>query len=527
VTERYDAVVIGGGHNGLVAAGSLARAGRRVVVLERAGQVGGIARTVDLAPGFRGPAVVHDVSGLRRSVIRDLHLESHGLRIRRPPVAALGLDAAGGTVPLHRDAMRTADSLRARSPQDAGAFVDFDRSVRSMASFLAYVAAATPPDLERPSLRDALTGLRLGRGLRRLGDRPVRELLRVLPMPAADLVGDTLEDSLLRAAIASRGTAWTAMGPWTPGTAAFLLMRSARGGGVAGDVAFAEGGPGAVARALASAARSLGADVRTGAEVVAVTSVGHRATGVALASGEEVAASVVVSAVDPKRTLTLLDPMDAGPTLLWRGRNLRSAGSAAKVNVALDGLPRFRGIDDPVLLSGRIVLAPTVEHLERAADDHKYGRISEAPFLEVTFPSLTDPTLAPENGHVASILFHSAPYDLREGAWTDHAREHVGGLAFKALEEHAPGFGDRVVARQVLTPAELEADIGLTDGCVLHLEPGLDQLFAWRPMLGHARYRFALPGLYLAGSGAHPGGDITGAPGANAAREILADLKRR
>ena len=523
---EFDAVVIGGGHNGLVAAAYLGRAGHRVVVLERGDDVGGVARTIEVVSGYRAPALFHDVSGLRRSVIRDLGLDGHGLRLLRPAVVGLGLDPDGGVVVLHRDPARTAEGLRHRSRGDADAFRSLDRRIRSMASFLARLAVATPPDLEHPSFRDALTGLRLGRDLRRLGDRPVRELLRVLPMPVADLVGDAVSDELLRATLAARSVAWTAMGPWTPGTAAVLLLRAVGGGGVVGDVAFAEGGPGALARALGDAARSLGVQIRTDTEVTGVLADGGRASGVRLASGEEISARCVVSAVDPKRTLGLLDPMDAGPTLLWRGRNLRSPGAAAKVNLALDALPEFQGIDDPALLAGRVVLAPSIDHLERAADDHKYGRVSEAPFLELTIPSLTDRTLAPDGGHIASVLFHSAPYRLRDETWEDDAREHVGDVALKALEQHAPGFADRVVGRQVLTPADLETDFGLTEGCVLHLEPGLDQLFAWRPMLGHARYRFAVPGLFLAGSGAHPGGEITGGPGANAAREILADLKR-
>jgi phytoene dehydrogenase-like protein len=527
MTPAHDAVVIGGGHNGLVAAATVARAGGSVVVLERADRVGGVARTVDLAPGYRAPALLHDVGGLRPSVVRALGLEGHGLRLLRPRVAGVGLDPDGGGVALFDDPRATADRLRTRTPMDAEAYLRFDRRVRSVASFLSYVAAATPSDIERPSMADAMAGLRLGRALRRLGPRAAREVLRVLPMPVADLVGDMVEDDLLRAVLASRGTAVTAMGPWTPGTATVFLMRSVGGGGAAGAPAFAEGGPGAVSAALEAAARSFGADVRTGAEVVAVTTLGARATGVALASGEEITARAVVSAADPKRTLGLLDPTVAGPTLLWRGRNLRTPGAMAKINVALSDLPPFREIDDPALLTGRIVVGPTIDHLERAADDHKYGRVSEAPFLEMAIPSLTDPTLAPEGSHVASILFHSAPYRLREGEWDHGAREHIGDLALKSLEEHAPGITDRVVARQVLAGPDLEREFALTEGCVLHAEPGLDQFFAWRPLLGHARYRFAIPGLYLAGSGAHPGGGITGAPGANAAREILTDLKRR
>jgi phytoene dehydrogenase-like protein len=198
----------------------------------------------------------------------------------------------------------------------------------------------------------------------------------------------------------------------------------------------------------------------------------------------------------------------------------------AKVSLALSDVPPFRDVRDPSVLTGRIVIGPGIDHLERAADEHKYGRLSEEPWIEATIPTFTDPTLAPEGGHVMSLLFHSAPAALREGSWDDAARDRVGDLAVAAVERFAPGLSDRVETRQVLAPPDLEREFGVTDGCILHAEPGLDQFFAWRPLLGHARYRFGIPGLYLAGSGAHPGGGITGAPGANAAREILTDLKR-
>jgi phytoene dehydrogenase-like protein len=528
VTGRgYDAVVVGAGHNGLVCAAYLAKAGMRVVVVERAEEVGGAVRTVEVAPGFRSPALLHDAGRLRRSVVRDLRLESRGLRFVPAETPGFAPDPDGGGIALYPDPRRTAEELKARSPQDAEAYVGFDRRIRSMASFLAHVAVTTPPDLERPSLADALTGLRLGRAFRRLGQRAGREVLRSLPMPVADLVGDFLETDLLRSMLASRGVALTAMGPWTPGTAAVFLMDASSGGGAAGATAYVEGGPGALTGALESAARSAGAEIRTGAEVAAVTSRGGRATGVALTSGEEIAAGAVVSAADPKRTLLWLDPVVAGPTLLWRGRHLRAPGSMAKINLALETLPAFREVRDPALLSGRIVIGPGIDHMERAADDHKYGRISEAPWLEVTIPSIADPSLAPEGKHVLSVLFHSAPYRLRDGEWNAKTRDRIGDVALAVLETHAPGISKAVEARQVLAPPDLEAEFGLTGGCVLHAEPGLDQFFAWRPLLGHARYRFAIPGLYLAGSGAHPGGGITGAPGANAAREILSDLKRR
>jgi phytoene dehydrogenase-like protein len=521
MTRQYDAVVVGAGHNGLVCAGSLARAGLSVLVLERDQEVGGASKTVEIAPGYRAPALLHDAGRLRGGVIRGLQ----GLRLLRPEVPAFAPDPDGGGIALHRDPDRTVEELKPRSPHDAEAYPGFDRRIRSMASFMAYVAAATPPDVEEPSLRDAIAGLRLGRAFRKLGDRAGREVLRTLPMPVADLVGDFLETDLLRALVASRGLALTAMGPWTAGSALVLLFDAVGGGGAAGQTAYVPGGPGALARALDAAARGAGAEVRTGAEVVGVASRNDRATGVVLASGEEVAARVVVSAADPKRTLRWLDPVVAGPTLLWRGRHIRASGVVAKVNLALARLPSFRDVDDPALLSGRIVIGPGIDHLERAADDAKYGRVSEAPWLEATIPSLTDDTLAPETGHVMSVFFHSAPCDLREG-WSTEARDRVGDLTLEALETYAPGITGLVEARQILAPPDIEERFGVTNGAILHAEPGLDQFFAWRPLLGHARYRFGIPGLYLAGSGAHPCGGITGAPGANAAREILSDLVR-
>jgi phytoene dehydrogenase-like protein len=525
VNDTYDAVVIGGGHNGLAVAALLAKAERRVVVVEASDRLGGTAQTVEIAPGYRAPAVLHTIDGPTASALSDLDLGKHGLRLLRPPVAAFGVDPEGGGIALHRDPRRTADELKPRSPRDSEVFAHFDADIRAMGGFMALLASVTPPDVEAPSLRDAIAALPLGRAFRRLDPRIRREVLRVVPMAVADVVADALQDELLRATMASRGVALTAMGPWTAGTGAVLLQRAA--GGAAGHTVYPEGGPGAVTEALAQAARAFVAEIRTEAEVTGIITSDGRATGVVLASGEEIPARVVVSSADPKRTLELVDPVAVGPTLLWRGRHLRTPGSVSKVNLALSGLPAFRGVGDREHLTGRIVIGPTIDHLERAADDHKYGRISEAPWLELTLPSLTDPTLAPEGGHVASVLCHMTPYHLRKGEWDDAARERVGDLVVRALEEHAPGFSSLVEARQVLTPADLEREYRLTDGCVLHAEPGLDQFFAWRPMLGHARYRFAIPGLYLAGSGAHPGGGITGAPGANAAREILRDLKRR
>jgi phytoene dehydrogenase-like protein len=289
----------------------------------------------------------------------------------------------------------------------------------------------------------------------------------------------------------------------------------------------ARGGPGALADSLASAARSLGAEVRTGAEVVEVLTRDHRAVGVALANGEELDARVVISAADPKRTVTtLLDPVVAGPDLMWRAGNIRTPGIVSKVNLALSSLPTFAGAEGDERLTGRIVIAPGIDYLEKAFDASKYGRVSDEPYLEATIPTLLDPTLAPEGTHVMSIVVQWTPHRLREGDW-EAERERVGDLVVKTMEQYAPGLGELVTARQVMSPVDLEREYGLSGGHPLHAEPGLDQFFAWRPLLGHARYRFGIDGLYLCGSGAHPGGGITGAPGANAARVVLSDLAKR
>jgi phytoene dehydrogenase-like protein len=527
--RSYDAVVIGAGHNGLVAAASLARGGRHVAVLERRDVIGGILAESEVAPGVRVPAIAHTVGRLRPSLIRTLELERHGLRLIRPAVRAFAPQPEGRPVTMWSDPARTAADLRSASPRDAAAYVAFDRRVRSMASFLAHLAASAPPEIGSPSIADAIQGLRLARGLRRLGWKAARETLRVLPMPVADLVGEVFEGDHLQAAIASRGVLFTAMGPWTAGTAAVLLNDSAgNDGGAAGQTVYARGGPAALAAALGAAARTAGAEIRTEAEVVSVLIQGGRVRGVVLASGEELRSPVVVSGLDPKRTLLgLVDPEELGPTMVWRASNIRTPGAVAKVNLALSGVPVFAGADGATdrRLHGRILIAPGIDDLERAADAVKYGRISQAPFLEATIPSLADPTVATEGYHAMSVIVQGAPHGLREGSW-DAERDGLGDLVVKRLEEHAPGLSDLIVAREVLTPADLEREFGLTGGHVLHAEPGLDQFFAWRPLHGFARYRMPIEGLYLCGSGGHPGGGVTGAPGANAAREVLADFRR-
>ena len=313
-----------------------------------------------------------------------------------------------------------------------------------------------------------------------------------------------------------------------------MLLGDAAGsdGGAAGETVFARGGPGALAEAIAAAARESGATIRTSAPVAQIVSRDGRATGVALEDGEEIDAGAVVSGLDPKRTLVdLVDPVALGPSLGWRAANIRTPGVVAKVNLALTKLPVFpAAAGDEALLRGRIIVAPGIDAMERAFDATKYGRWSDSPVLEATIPSLADPSLvegAPAGTHVMSVIAQYAPYELRDGSWADAAQvDAFGDAVIAVLESVAPGIGSLVSQREVLTPVDLEREYGLTGGHPLHGEASLDQFFVWRPLLGHARYRLALERLYLCGSGAHPGGGITGGPGQNAAREILRDRGR-
>jgi phytoene dehydrogenase-like protein len=323
------------------------------------------------------------------------------------------------------------------------------------------------------------------------------------------------------------------MGPWSAGSTSVLLADAvANDGGGAGETVFAKGGPSAVSEALASAARAAGAEIRTGARVAQVATADGAVTGVVLESGEEIAAPTVVSGLDPKRLLTtLVDPVTVGPNMRWRAGNIRTPAVSAKVNLVLDGLPEFPAAQgDARLLRGRIQVGTTsIDAMEHAFDASKYGGFAEQPILEATIPSLVDPSLvsgAKAGTHVMSVLAQWMPSGIAAADW-DARRDAVGDAVLRALETVAPGISSRVTARQVITPADLERDYGLTGGHPMHAEPALDSFWLWRPLLGWSRYRMPVSGLYLAGSGAHPGGGVTGAPGQNAAREVLADRRKR
>jgi phytoene dehydrogenase-like protein len=353
-------------------------------------------------------------------------------------------------------------------------------------------------------------------------------------MAIADFVAESFDSEPVRATVAMRAVTFTALGAWSMGTTAALLADSAgNDGGAAGQVVYARGGPGALAAALAAAARGFGAEIRTGAEVAGVTTAEGRVTGVTLVSGDEIAAPIVASGLDPKRTLLdLLPPMELGPNLRWRAGNIRQPGRVARVNLGLAALPAFPAAGDrdeaPRRLRGRILVGATgLDDMERAFDASKYGRVSDELLLEATIPTLVDPSLAPDGGHVMSVIAQYVPYQPAEGTWDAAAREALGDRVVARLESVAPGIGRLVTSREVMTPLDLEAEYGLTGGHPYHQEPALDAWFAWRPLVGHARYRMPVAGLYLVGPGAHPGGGVTGAPAQNAVKEILADWKKR
>ncbi len=533
-TQRWDAIVVGGGHNGLVAAAYLGRAGLRTLLLEQRESVGGALGTSEIAPSARVPTLAHTVGRLTPAVARELELSKHGLRLVQPAALATSVGGDGAPITLWNDPARTAAGLGAVSAADAAAWGPFDAEVRALASTLWRLLLMTPPDTKEANPDVLAAGLKFGWRYRQLEPRHAREFTRMLPTAIADYLEDNLQTDALRALIATRGVRYTAMSPHHGGTSAVMLTDSAGNhGGAAGETVYARGGPGALAAAIAEAARTAGVEIRTGAQVVAFRDDHESMQGVALADGTELETRVVVSGLDPRTTLQVLtDPETLGPELGWEVDNLRDKGVTAKVNLALADLPHFEGLDGDdgaTRLRGRLVLAPSLRYLDQAADAAKYGRISEAPWLEATIPSLVDPLLvdgAAASGvkHVMSVLVQSAPYALRDDDW-ESQREPLGDLVVETLERAAPGISKLVVAREVCTPVDIEAQFGVSGGHPLHLEPGLDQWFAWRPLLGYARHRMPVKGLYLAAAGAHPGGGVTGLPGRNAAAAVLADLK--
>jgi phytoene dehydrogenase-like protein len=512
-----DLIIIGGGHNALVAAFYLAKRGLKPVVCERLADVGGGAVTGEIHPGFRGPTLSHQVL-LHQRIVRDMELTQHGVEWITSAVEACSLSPDAAPLVLYEDDQRTAEALQQRSGRDAAAYPAYRAAVRGVASVLGGVLDAPAPDLDRPDTADLWNLLKAGRRFRSLGRREGYRLLRWGPMPVFDLAHECFENELLRATIAAPGLSGTMLGPRSAGSALVLLMREAHRLLAGGRALRARGGPGAVTQALAAAARGAGAEIRTGATVERIVVRDGRVAGVVV-NGQELDATRVVSSADPRTTfLTLMDPADLTPDFVGKVRNYRASGTVAKVNLALSSLPSF-GVE-PATLGGRIQIGPELDYLERAFDHAKYGELSESPWLDVAIPSILDPGLAPPGAHVASIYVHYAPYRLRAGEW-DSARPQLLAATLAVLERHAPDIRGTVVGAQVITPAELASSYGMAGGHIFHGELALHQLLTMRPLLGYARYATPVRGLYLCGGGTHPGGFMTGTSGRLAAEAVL------
>jgi phytoene dehydrogenase-like protein len=526
---RDNVVIIGGGHNGLVASFYLARAGFKPIVLEARPMVGGMAVTEEVWPGFRCPILAHTGGPIRSEIVRDMALERHGLRMTKADARLTALSPEGGSITIYDDPAKTAQHLAAVSPRDATPFKEFQEIILRLGKVFRHLAGSTPPDIDSPSKDDLLNGVTTGRMVRKLGRADIHRLLRWAPMPIADLMNEWFENPLLKAVIAARAIFGTSVGPHSPGTSNLLLLRSADDVNVAGPASFPIGGIGALTQAMAQASAAAGATIRTNAEVAAIVIKDGRVAGIRLRNGEEITARAVISNADPVRTmLNLVDPVQLTPTFLQRVQQYRSSGVVAKLNLALDGLPKLPALDQrsdrDLLCSGRIHIAPSMEYLERAFDCSKYGEFSRDPYLDVIIPTIADPSLAPPGKHIMSVYVQFAPYKLRTGNWKTQGDE-LADCALKTLARYVPDLSSRILHRQVITPADIETTYGTTGGHIYHGELTLEQFFTMRPLLGYARYRTPIPGLYMCGSGSHPGSGLTGCSGKNSAREIIKHLR--
>ncbi len=531
--ETRDIVIVGGGHNGLVAAFYLAKAGFKPLVLERRAQVGGAAITEELHRGFRCSTLAHLPGPLRADIVRDMQLEQHGLKLTVPEVSTVSLLPDGRALVLHSDPKKAAEEIAQWSQKDAVSYADFGAALGKIGKVIAEALALTPPNIDNPSSGDLWGMLQTGRSIRNLGKKDLYRVLRWGPMAVADLVAEFFDTEPLRATIAARGIFGTFLGPWSAGSALVLLLRAAADRSVdsspAGSVQFPAGGVGAITQAMAAAAKQAGAEIRTDTEIAEIRVKDGVATGVILTSGEEIFSRAVVSNADPKCTLMrLVDPAHLSPDFIQKIKNYRCMGTVAKINLALSALPEFTALKSKGngdLLRGRIQISPEIDYLERAFDESKYGNFSRNPYIEMTFPSLSDPSLAPPGQHVMSIYMQYAPYKLRDGDW-ESQRTALGETVVKTIAQYAPNLPQMILRHQIITPKDLEDTYGLTGGHIFHGELALDQFFTMRPLLDWARYHTPIERLFLCGNGTHPGTGLTGGSGANAARVIVKALRK-
>ena len=528
MVNSYDVAVIGGGHNGLVAAAILAGRGLRVVVLERRELVGGACVSEEIFPGFQVSTAAYLVSLMQQRVIDELELERFGYRVDPKDPAFFSLYPDGRTLTMWQDERRTVAEIARFSQADAEAYPRYGEHVDRLARVIEPLLFVTPPGVPPRSVGDFVAWLRLASRFRKLDLTALNGLAKIMTQSTHEFLAEWFESDPIRATLATDGVIGANGGPMSPGTAYVLLHHYMGGvGGVRGLWGFARGGMGAVTKAMADSARSRGADIRTQAAVERVLVRAGSAAGVVLEGGEEIRAQVVVSNADPKRTfLSLVDGRDLEPEFVRAIRNYRSEGTSLKINLALDALPDFTAAPGPGPHHGATMhICPTIEYMERAWDDAKYGRPSRRPIIEMTLPTVYDPSLAPPGKHIMGIFLQYAPYRLAQGSW-DEISDSYADQVIDCIAEYAPNIRSITLDRQVLTPLDLERTYGLTGGNIFHGAMSLDQMFWSRPVMGWARYRTPIQNLYLCGSGTHPGGGVMGAAGYNAAQVVGKDLAR-
>jgi len=526
MTQHYDVIVIGGGHNGLVNAAYLAKAGKKVLVVERRHVLGGAAVTEEIIPGFLFSECSYVVSLLRPEIIRELDLPRHGLEI-------LPLDGTFSPMPDGNHLWRMNDhaksirEIRRHSRVDAEAYDEFSKMMTPMCRFVKPMLSMVPPDPTTLNPRDLKQLHFMMQRFRELSSDERYTLIQLMTMSSADFLDQWFETDVLKATMSASGIIGTFLGIRSPGTA-YVLLHHYMGeiDGAFRSWGFSRGGTGAISNAIAAAAREAGVEIRTKAPVGKIVVKNGRAAGVVLQSGEEIGANVISSSVDPHLTFEkFLQPSELPSDFLEGVRRYKFRGSSGKVNIALDALPEFKSMPgDGAHLRGAISISPSMEYMERAYDDAKYGHYSRRPYIDMVIPSLTDPSVAPPGKHVLSCFVQYAPYKLAEGTWDDQ-REAFGDNVIDTISEYAPNIKKIIVGRQILTPLDLEREFGLTQGNIFQGELSLEQLFFLRPVAGWAYYRTPVDNLYMCGSATHPGGGIMGANGRIASQVILKNWK--
>jgi phytoene dehydrogenase-like protein len=526
-SNKYDVIVIGGGHNGLTNAAYLARAGKRVLVLERRHVLGGAAVTEEVFPGFKFSVCSYVVSLLRPEIIRDLDLPRHGLEI-------LPLDGTFTPMPngdyLWRvnDHGKTRREIARHSKLDAEAYEEFGKAMQAMCRFVKPILSMVPPDPSTLNPRELMKLLFLGRRFQGLSSEDKYNQVQLMTMSAVDFLDQWFETDVLKATMSASGIIGTFLGVRSPGTA-YVLLHHYMGeiDGAFRSWGFSRGGTGAISNAIAGAAREAGAEIRTEAPIARIIVKNNRAQGVVLQNGDEIYGDVVSSSVDPRLTfLKFIEERMLPSEFLEDVKRYKFRGSSGKVNIALDALPDFKCLPGPgAHLRGAISISPSVEYMEKAYDDAKYGNFSRRPYIDMVIPSLTDPSVAPPGKHVMSCFVQYAPYKLRPGLNWDDQREAFGNNVIDTIADYAPNLKSIIINKQVLTPLDLEREFGLSEGNIFQGELSLEQLFFLRPVPGYAQFRTPIKNLYMCGSATHPGGGIMGAPGRLAALEILKDVK--